>query len=114
MPTLPSISFNIFRKNFFANCKNLIPKYKLIDFLNIKEAFTGGATDMYIPTNLDLSKLNNNTDKLLTEQQVNSLPVKEKLYFYDYNSLFAAILRNALIPCGDVRSFIGDIWSLEP
>lgn len=43
---------------------------------------------MYIPTNLYLSKLKSISGPL-TEQQVNSLPVKEKLYLYDYNSLFA-------------------------
>lgn len=97
MPTLPSISFKVFRKNFFQNCKNLIPKYKLIDFLHIKEAYTGGATELYKSTNLNL----------LTQE------IKEKLYLYDFNALFAYILMHAKLPCGQVRSFIGVQYCIE-
>lgn len=110
--TLPGISFKLFRKKYFNKAKNLIPKFKLKDFLNLSKAFLGGATDLYIPTNLDLSSIKSNA--ALTLEEVNSLTIIEKLYLYDFNSLFPYILMALAMPCGKVKEFIGNIRLSEP
>lgn len=46
-PTTPSLAFAIFRKNFIK--ENSIPILLGKMFLNIKNSYTGGATDMFIP-----------------------------------------------------------------
>lgn len=111
--TLPGISFKLFRKRFFAQAKGLIPKFKYGDFLNLSKAFTGGATDLYIPTNLDLSSVIAKAMPL-TLEQINQLPILERLYLYDFNSLFPYILMAFGLPCGKVTEFIGNIWLREP
>ena len=110
--TLPGISFKLFRKRFFAQASGLIPKFKYGDFLNLSKAFTGGATDLFIPTNLDLSSLKGPGP--FTAAQINQLSITEILYIYDFNALFPFILMSMGLPCGRVNEFIGNIWLREP
>lgn len=86
-PTLSSLSFKIFRKKFFKDAESLIPAYRFKDDTKIRESFTGGTVDLIKPTNLDLIIKN----------------TKEKLWLYDFNSLFPSVLCNFEYPCGCVR-----------
>jgi DNA polymerase type B, organellar and viral len=46
-PTLPSLAFAIFRTNFMK--ENTIPQLSGKIANDIREGYTGGAVDMYIP-----------------------------------------------------------------
>lgn len=59
---------------------------------NIKLSYTGGATDMYIPTNES----------------------KELVYGYDVNSLYPFILIKYPMPIGNKTYFEGDIRKIDP
>lgn len=98
-PTLSSLSFKIFRKNYFDQAIDKIPVYRFKDEAKIRNSFTGGSVDLFKPTNLELSS--------------NDLKAKEKLWYYDFNSLFPSVLRNFDFPCGNVRHFVGNILELE-
>jgi hypothetical protein len=53
-PTLPSLTFAIFRSNFLKNIEKsgfYIPLINGKMYDDIKLSYTGGSTDMYIPTN---------------------------------------------------------------
>lgn len=54
--------------------------------------YTGGATDMYIPTN------NSN----------------ELIYCYDVNSLYPSVMKNCPMPVGKPTYFEGDIRKTDP
>lgn len=67
-------------------------------YLNIKKSYTGGATDMYIPSNLDKNKK----------------PLNQKFIFgYDVNSLYPYIMKNFEVPVGKPTYFEGDIRKFE-
>jgi len=87
-PTLPSLSFAIFRSKY--NKKQLIHMISGTIYNEIKKSYTGGAVDMYIPSN------NNKT-----------------LYAYDVNSLYPYIMNNYKLPVGSPTYFEGDILSLD-
>ena len=91
-PTLSSLSFKIFRKNFFDKCLNLIPIFKYSDDLNIRKSYFGGTVGMVIPTNLYS---------------------KAKLWLLDFNSLYPYIMATFEMPCGKVRHFVGNILEGE-
>lgn len=81
-PTLPSLAFGIFRTNFLD--KDIIPKFSGQMFNDIKESFTGGHTDMYIPFG-------------------------EKLKHYDVNSLYPFVMYDKDMPVAPIKYFEGDI-----
>ena len=56
-------------------------------FKNLQLSYTGGATDMYIPTNLK----------------------NEKVYCYDVNALYPSVMLNNPMPLGKPTYFEGDI-----
>ena len=93
-PTLSSLSFKIFRKNFFDRCKNLIPIYKYSDDLKIRKSYFGGTVGMVIPTNI-YNK------------------AAKQLWLLDFNSLYPYIMANYAMPCGKVRHFVGNILAKE-
>ena len=93
-PTLSSLSFKIFRKNFFDRCKNLIPIFKYSDDLKIRESYFGGSVGMIKPTNL-YNK------------------AAKQLWLLDFNSLYPYIMANYAMPCGKVRHFVGNILAKE-
>lgn len=81
-PTTPSLSFAIFRTHFLE--ENTIPlfKGKIMDY--IRESFTGGSTDVYIPYG-------------------------KNIYWYDVNSLYPTMMKENPFPIGEMIQFQGDI-----
>uniref|UniRef100_A0A896Z6A3 DNA-directed DNA polymerase n=1 Tax=Coniophora olivacea TaxID=85977 RepID=A0A896Z6A3_9AGAM len=84
-PTVPSLAFALFRKNYLKDTQIAITVGKTADF--IRESFTGGSTEMYIPFG-------------------------ENVYVYDINSLYPAVMKNNKFPVGQTYKFVGDITEL--
>ena len=84
-PTLPSLAFAIFRSNFMED--NSIPQLngKIAD--DIRQGYTGGAVDMYIPFNKKGVQLKG----------------------YDVNALYPSRMKDCLMPIGKPTLFEGDI-----
>jgi hypothetical protein len=97
-PTISSISFAIFRLNFLR--ENTIPLTVGKVFNFIRDSFTGGSTEMYIPSNKDSSGE--------WEGIWNGL-----VYCYDVNSLYPTMMRDNLFPVGEITQFQGDITILD-
>lgn len=89
-PTLSSHAFRIFRTHFLK--QNVIPMIYGNDFKILKTSYTGGATDMYIPTNKE----------------------NELVYGYDVNSLYPFIMANFPMPVGNKTYFEGNIRKIDP
>ena len=86
--TIPSLSQALFTRKFWDNTKKIpVITGEVYDF--IKQSFTGGHTDVYIPHGT-------------------------KLYQYDVNSLYPFIMATKPMPCGNVRYFTGDIFKIDP
>ena len=84
-PTLPSVAFAIFRSNFLV--ENLIPQLSGRIAADIRDGYTGGAVDMYIPKN----------------------KVGTKIYCYDVNALYPSQMFNRMMPVGTPIYFKGNI-----
>ena len=84
-PTLPSLAFAIFRSKYMK----ILNIYQLTFKIDkdIRQGYTGGAVDMYIPTN----------------------PIGKKIYGYDVNSLYASVMINNPYPVGNPTYFEGNI-----
>jgi hypothetical protein len=89
-PTLSSLAFAIFRTHFLK--KDEIPQLSGQIAKDIRQSYTGGAIDMYIPTNEE------NT----------------KIYAYDVNSLYPAQMENNFMPIGRPIFFKGDVRISDP
>jgi len=63
-----------------------------MDYLNIRQSYTGGAVDVYIPKNKD----------------------NELLYYYDVNGLYPSVMLNNPMPTGQPVAFLGDIRQVDP
>jgi hypothetical protein len=87
-PTISSLAFAIFRTNFLT--KDTIPQISGQVAKDIRQSFTGGACDMYIPE----------ADK--------------KLFAYDVNSLYPFIMKNYDMPIGNPTLFEGNIRLINP
>jgi len=85
-PTLPSLAFALFRTHYLK--KIFIPMISGKTAKNIRLSYTGGSTDMYIPTNSGKEEL---------------------VYCYDINSLFPAAMAEYPMPIGKPTYFEGDI-----
>jgi DNA polymerase family B len=88
-PTLPSLAFAIFRSKFMS--ENTIPQLSGKIASDIRESYTGGSVDMFIPEN--------KTNKLI--------------YAYDVNSLYPAVMENNLMPVGNPIYFKGNIRLID-
>jgi DNA polymerase type B, organellar and viral len=93
--TLPSLSMNIYKALY-------MPENSLYQLLgdadeDIREAYTGGAVDVYIPHNHNMAKDTFN-----------------KLYYYDVNSLYPYVMSTLPMPVGKPRPFNGDIRQIDP
>lgn len=86
-PTLPSLAFAIYRTCFMDNLT--IPKITGQMYNDIKQAYTGGHTDTYIPYGEDLNH-------------------------YDVNSLYPSVMAKYSLPYGDIFYFNGDILKFKP
>ena len=78
-PTLPSLTFAIFRSNYLRKIEKLGYYVPLINgnmYNDLKNSYTGGATDMYIPEN----------------------PKGTKVYANDVNSLYPTTMVDMKMP----------------
>ena len=85
-PTISSLAFAIFRSNFMKN--NEIPQLSGKIANDIKQGYTGGAVDMYIPEGT-------------------------QIYAYDVNSLYPFIMSEFDMPIGRPKYFEGNIFKQE-
>jgi len=85
-PTLPSLAFAIFRSNFMS--EENIPKLTGNINNDIREGYTGGSTDMFIPYGKNIKCL-------------------------DVNSLYPSIMIDKDMPIGKIEKFKGNIFNLE-
>lgn len=85
-PTLPSLAFAIFRSSFM-NEEN-IPKLQGNIANDIREGYTGGSTDMFIPYG-------------------------ENILCYDVNSLYPSQMFDKDMPIGKITKFEGDITKIN-
>ena len=100
-PTITSLTFAIFRSGYLK--EDQIPMLSGQIFNDISVSYTGGSTDMYIPSNV---QVDNNS----------LLPLSngEPLYCYDVNSLYPSVMLNSSLPCGQINYFEGDILKYKP
>jgi len=96
--TLPSLAFKIYKALYMP--KNTV--YQLLGPIesDIRESYTGGAVDVYIP--------HNRTSPL------NKRPLYQLVYSYDVNSLYPYVMANFDMPIGKPIVFEGDIRQVEP
>jgi hypothetical protein len=64
---------------------------------NIRQSYTGGAVDVYIPHNR------------LTSFLINDNVEYETLYYYDVNGLYPTVMANKFMPVGKPTVFVGNI-----
>src|SRR5580658_1748864 len=84
-PTLPSLAFAVFRSNFMP--ENTIPQLSGKIANNIRQEYTGGSVDVFIP------------------QSKPGVNIKG----YDVNSLYPAQMESKLMPVGKPVYFEGDV-----
>jgi DNA polymerase type B, organellar and viral len=89
-PTLPSLAFAIFRSNFMK--EENIPQLSGKIAKDIREGYTGGAVDVYIP------------------QSKPGVILKG----LDVNSLYPSRMKSCLMPVGFPTYFKGDIRAIDP
>jgi hypothetical protein len=77
-PTLPALCFKIYRSRYMP--KDTIPIITGIPYRDIKQSYTGGSTDMYIPYG-------------------------ENIWCYDINSLYPTAMKLYKYPSGNFISF---------
>src|SRR5258707_1231887 len=82
-PTLSSLAFSIFRSNFMQ--ENKIPQISGKIAKDIRQGYTGGSVDIYIPES----------------------KVGKKIKCYDVNSLYPSQMHSQLMPVGIPNYFNG-------
>ena len=93
--TLPSLAMKIYKTHYMP--ENSIYQLVGIPEFNIRQSYSGGSVDVYIPHN----KINSS-----------KYPFKG-LYSYDVNSLYPFIMANHKLPIGKPIVFEGDIRKVE-
>ena len=98
--TLPALATRIYNSQFMP--ENTI--YQLLGNVekDIRESYTGGAVDVYIPHN----RINNVLDSFKA--------YFTKIYWYDANSLYPFVMANTSMPVGKPIAFEGDIRKIDP
>jgi DNA polymerase type B, organellar and viral len=96
--TLPALAMRIFKSKFMP--KNMIFQLHGIVERNIRQSYTGGAVDSYIPHNKIGNFIESNE--------------YETIYQYDANALYPSVMTNNLMPIGKPIAFLGDIRRMEP
>jgi hypothetical protein len=89
-PTLSSLAFAIFRTHYLN--KDEVPQLSGRIAKDIRQGYTGGAVDMYIP----------------------KAPDGVKIFCYDVNSLYPFVMNEFDMPIGKPIHFIGDIRKTDP
>jgi DNA polymerase type B, organellar and viral len=89
-PTLSSLAFAIFRTHYLN--KDEVPQLSGRIAKDIRQGYTGGAVDMYIP----------------------KPPDWVKIFCYDVNSLYPFVMNEFDMPVGKPIHFIGDIRKTDP
>lgn len=94
--TLPALAMRIFKTHYMK--ENTI--YQLVGRVEeaIRQSYTGGHVDVYKPHN----KIGDFLSK-----------VYRKLYYYDVNSLYPAVMSHYLMPIGIPNYFEGDIRAVD-
>ena len=94
--TLPALAMKIYKTNFMP--KDLLYQIPAEVDQNIRQSYTGGAVDVYIPHN-----------------RINPLSKRfKKLYYYDVNSLYPTVMSLLPMPVGKPIAFEGNIRLVEP
>lgn len=96
--TAPALSMKLFKTHFMP--ENTIFQLSGLVEENIRESYTGGAVDVYIPHN-----------KIGTYSISNTF---RTLYAYDVNSLYPYVMANKDLPIGKPIAFEGNILKYEP
>jgi DNA polymerase type B, organellar and viral len=98
--TLPALAMRIYKSQFMPD--NTI--YKILGEVEsaIRQSYTGGAVEVYIPHNRT-SRFLDNVKAFFTT-----------LYYYDVNSLYPFVMAKTLMPVGKPVLFEGDIRHVEP
>ena len=93
--TLPALAMRIFKSRYMPD--NTI--YQMLGRVenDIRQSYTGGATDVYIPTNIEC----------------NPFSARIPLFYYDANSLYPFIMAVTQLPIGKPTAFEGDITQFE-
>jgi len=89
-PTLSSLAFAIFRINFLL--ENTIPQLTGQVAKDIRQGYTGGSVDMYIPENIE----------------------GKKVFCYDVNALYPSVMKDWAMPIGKPTLFEGNIREINP
>lgn len=92
-PTVSSLAMALFRMHYL-NEEIKIPMISGQVYKDIKQSYTGGATDMFIPSNNVIDG--------------------ELVYAYDVNSLYPYVMANCELPSGKPTYFEGDIRKHNP
>jgi hypothetical protein len=71
-PTIPSLAFAIFRSKYLKEGEVGVIPVKSKIYKNIRNSYTGGSTNMFIPI----------------------LPSNKKIYAYDVNALYPSVMKN--------------------
>jgi len=103
--TLPSLAMRIYRTHYMT--KDSI--YQILGWSetnkpewSIRNSYTGGSVDVYIPHNRITSFFGNIKARFI------------KLFYYDVNSLYPYVMANFNMPIGKPTVFEGDIRKIEP
>jgi len=97
--TLPAIAMRIYKTHYMP--KNTIYQMLGKPEWNIRDSYTGGAVDVYIPHNRISGLLDNIKSKFI------------KLFYYDVNSLYPYVMAYFNMPIGQATSFEGDIRKID-
>ena len=99
--TLPSLAMRIYKSQFMP--KNTIFQLSRGVESDIRQSYTGGAVDVYIPHNWK------SVDNFFSRLKASFI----KLYYYDVNSLYPFVMSNTVMPIGKPIAFEGDIRKIE-
>jgi hypothetical protein len=98
--TLPALAMRIFKTHYMP--ANTIFRISTEVEQNIRESYTGGAVDVYIPHNKISGFFTTIAAKF------------KQLFYYDVNSLYPTVMSRLPMPIGKPIAFEGDIRLVEP